>query len=313
MDALSQAALGHPWDARGRSVEQIVSRLRAKLGDIDRRIIQSVRGRGYVLAGPVREAGKCARLQTSPPSCAYFQSRTSASRSRSRRWPPPDRRGAGLGRCRAGDASVRMKVERRQRGSAADAPLGRHEVSTVTDNTNDHTPVPSRTPTAAEFAALLAEYRAADAAFATLEDAATPRYQAARRALFTTRPTDPRVMALQLRWLVTEMDPDDSGHGDCGSSTAMTSSRSCGTSPASSRAPCCYRPALRRRSARRWSPWPSTWGLGWTQILAPSLGYQSGCAISAACCAAPIACSTRPPDRRGAHERRARRAGGRRA
>jgi DNA-binding response OmpR family regulator len=50
-DALSQAVLHRPWRPDDRSIDQLVFQLRRKLGseDVGRRLIQSVRGEGYLL------------------------------------------------------------------------------------------------------------------------------------------------------------------------------------------------------------------------------------------------------------------------
>jgi two-component system phosphate regulon response regulator OmpR len=49
---LSEAALRRPWQAEDRAIDQLILGLRRKLadGDRSRRLIQSVRGAGYVLA-----------------------------------------------------------------------------------------------------------------------------------------------------------------------------------------------------------------------------------------------------------------------
>jgi DNA-binding response OmpR family regulator len=51
-ERLSEAALRRPWRAEDRSIDQLIFGLRRKLADDDRgqRLIQSVRGAGYVLA-----------------------------------------------------------------------------------------------------------------------------------------------------------------------------------------------------------------------------------------------------------------------
>jgi DNA-binding response OmpR family regulator len=51
-ERLSEAALRHPWRPEDRSIDQLIFNLRRKLSDGDRalRLIQSVRGAGYVLA-----------------------------------------------------------------------------------------------------------------------------------------------------------------------------------------------------------------------------------------------------------------------
>jgi len=54
-EQLSEAALRRPWRPEDRSIDQLIFSLRRKLADADRaqRLIQSVRGAGYVLAGTV--------------------------------------------------------------------------------------------------------------------------------------------------------------------------------------------------------------------------------------------------------------------
>jgi two-component system OmpR family response regulator len=59
-DRLSEVALRRPWRAEDRSIDQLISSVRRKLGDGEdgTRLIQSVRGAGYVLAAqaqPVSE------------------------------------------------------------------------------------------------------------------------------------------------------------------------------------------------------------------------------------------------------------------
>jgi hypothetical protein len=73
-------------------------------------------------------------------------------------------------------------------------------------------------PTAAGFAALLAEVKVAerlcsDARGSKEEEAAGQRVIAASTAILSTRPTDPGVMAAQLRFLVADsaVDPDARG------------------------------------------------------------------------------------------------------
>lgn len=55
-DALSMALSGRPHDGLDRSVDQYISRLRRKLGDSGRapRLLKTVRGEGYLLAGTVQ-------------------------------------------------------------------------------------------------------------------------------------------------------------------------------------------------------------------------------------------------------------------
>jgi DNA-binding response OmpR family regulator len=50
-ERLSETALRRPWRAEDRSIDQLIFSLRRKLADDDRRqrLIQSVRGAGYVL------------------------------------------------------------------------------------------------------------------------------------------------------------------------------------------------------------------------------------------------------------------------
>jgi hypothetical protein len=65
-------------------------------------------------------------------------------------------------------------------------------------------------PTAAEFAAMLAEHDAALRAFDDLEDddeqesRVRARFATAETAILTARPSDPAVLAAQLRWLNRE-------------------------------------------------------------------------------------------------------------
>jgi hypothetical protein len=66
--------------------------------------------------------------------------------------------------------------------------------------------------TAQDFAALLAEYQAADAAYEDADNsgdedavnAVLPRYREAFDALLAARPTDPKSLAAQLRWFVAD-------------------------------------------------------------------------------------------------------------
>ena len=55
-DALSMALCGRPHDGLDRSVDQYIARLRRKLGDSGRapRLLKTVRGEGYLLAGTVQ-------------------------------------------------------------------------------------------------------------------------------------------------------------------------------------------------------------------------------------------------------------------
>ena len=55
-DALSMALSGRPHDGLDRSVDQYIARLRRKLGDSGRapRLLKTVRGEGYLLAGTVQ-------------------------------------------------------------------------------------------------------------------------------------------------------------------------------------------------------------------------------------------------------------------
>jgi DNA-binding response OmpR family regulator len=55
-ELLSEAALRRPWRAEDRSIDQLIFSLRRKLGDDDRgnRLIQSVRGAGYVVVRDIR-------------------------------------------------------------------------------------------------------------------------------------------------------------------------------------------------------------------------------------------------------------------
>jgi two-component system response regulator RstA len=55
-DALSMALSGRPHDGLDRSVDQYICRLRRKLGDRGRapRVLKTVRGEGYLLAGTVQ-------------------------------------------------------------------------------------------------------------------------------------------------------------------------------------------------------------------------------------------------------------------
>jgi hypothetical protein len=76
----------------------------------------------------------------------------------------------------------------------------------------------STNPTAAEFAAMLAEVKVAeracsDARGSNEEEAAGQRVLAASNAILSARPTDPGVMAAQLRFLVADsaVDPDVRG------------------------------------------------------------------------------------------------------
>jgi len=64
-ERLSEAALRRPWRPEDRSVDQLIFGLRRKLSDEDRgqRLIQSVRGAGYVL---VREDDPPAPAGTYP-------------------------------------------------------------------------------------------------------------------------------------------------------------------------------------------------------------------------------------------------------
>lgn len=57
-ETLSEAALRRPWRAEDRSTDQLIFSLRRKIGDEDRepRMIQSVRGAGYVLAREIGES-----------------------------------------------------------------------------------------------------------------------------------------------------------------------------------------------------------------------------------------------------------------
>jgi DNA-binding response OmpR family regulator len=56
-DALSQAALHHPWRAEDRGVDQLIFSLRQKLsGEGDHPLIHSIRGAGYMLSGAPQEA-----------------------------------------------------------------------------------------------------------------------------------------------------------------------------------------------------------------------------------------------------------------
>jgi len=48
-ERLSESALRRPWRPEDRSIDQLIFSLRRKLGDPDARLIQSVRGAGYVL------------------------------------------------------------------------------------------------------------------------------------------------------------------------------------------------------------------------------------------------------------------------
>lgn len=63
--------------------------------------------------------------------------------------------------------------------------------------------------TAEQFAAMLAEYKAAEAAFAGDETART-RYYSAYRALYAAHPVEPAVMAAQLRWYMSDFDGPES-------------------------------------------------------------------------------------------------------
>lgn len=55
-DVLSMALSGRPYDGLDRSVDQYIARLRRKLGDSGRapRLLKTVRGEGYLLAGTVQ-------------------------------------------------------------------------------------------------------------------------------------------------------------------------------------------------------------------------------------------------------------------
>jgi hypothetical protein len=73
-------------------------------------------------------------------------------------------------------------------------------------------------PTAAEFQAMLAEEKLAeracsDARGSTEEEAAGQRVTAASDAILSARPTDPGVMAAQLRFLVAESAVDANARG----------------------------------------------------------------------------------------------------
>jgi DNA-binding response OmpR family regulator len=58
-ERLSEVALRRPWRAEDRSIDQLIFSLRRKLGDGDAgmRMIQSVRGAGYILVTPQSAAG----------------------------------------------------------------------------------------------------------------------------------------------------------------------------------------------------------------------------------------------------------------
>jgi hypothetical protein len=58
---------------------------------------------------------------------------------------------------------------------------------------------------------LIAECRAAEEAFTGDDAAAEARYTAGWQALFRVRPTDPAELALQLRWLIGELDTPTCG------------------------------------------------------------------------------------------------------
>jgi len=66
-ERLSAAALRRPWRPEDRSIDQLIFGLRRKLADDDpaRRLIQSVRGAGYVLVGESAELSDDARREAS--------------------------------------------------------------------------------------------------------------------------------------------------------------------------------------------------------------------------------------------------------
>jgi hypothetical protein len=72
-------------------------------------------------------------------------------------------------------------------------------------------------PTAAEFAGLLAELKLAEQAcsdaMGSNEEAAGQRVIAASAAILSARPTDPSVMAVQLRFLVADSVVDADARG----------------------------------------------------------------------------------------------------
>jgi hypothetical protein len=108
------------------------------------------------------------------------------------------------------------------------------------------------TTTAKQFAAMLAEKRAACEVYATLESVGGQEYEAAGDrctraddALLALRPTSPAMLAAQLRWMLTEQI-DGSHPGDRGVlSTSPSSWRRWRPPPACSRRP------RWRRSGRR--------------------------------------------------------------
>ena len=58
-ERLTEAALRRPWRPEDRSIDQLIFSLRRKLGDSEgsARMIQSVRGAGYVLVVEAGEGG----------------------------------------------------------------------------------------------------------------------------------------------------------------------------------------------------------------------------------------------------------------